>query len=538
MTTLETETGTDEVSGWMFFRSLKVSGLLTPEEIEQLEHEAQTVPLGRIRQMLLQEGILNDYQMRRILDAEAQGLVMGQYRILGEIGAGGCGQVYKARHNLMERIVALKVIGPELLKNRNARDIFLREVIASTRLSHPNIATAYDANEHEGKLFFVMEYIEGTTLDAYVEARGPMPIPLACTVMLETAMALQHAHEKGLVHRDIKPANLILRDTVPMESSSTESTSLVKVVDFGLARIGQLDGRILTTIPCHEGGLIGTPAFIAPEQIRDSHVADIRSDLYSLGCTLYFALSGTVPFRGATSEATLYLHLEAEPESLKKCRPTIPTALVRIIQRLMSKKPSQRYQTPNELIDALNGLIFSGELCENDSGPDIRPAAVLRPLAALVNQHETSVVPLLQPVPATPDTRVQLSPEQALSLWQRWHDVLQSFVAGQQVPMSESQYRMLYRELRSAIQTMTQTDPDRRHCWLAMQHLVEPWVTAKSMIELPPKMLKDLAARGDEIDRDFRPLSMISQDAAWSLPRLLAGCAILGLIAFALIRYC
>jgi serine/threonine protein kinase len=495
--TAEDDLPSEAASAWLFFRSLKSSQLLSSEDVDLLERRANEEPLEKIQGLLLETGLLNDYQLTRLKKGEVDGLVFGQYRILGELSRGGCGQVFKARHALMDRVVVLKVISPDLVRSQCARDVFLREVIACTRLSHPHIATAYDADEREGQLFFVMEYVDGTTLHSYVQAGGPIPIPLACSILLESALALQHAHEKGLVHRDIKPANILLY-AGPLSEGSKSITLHVKIVDFGLARIAQINSELLKTIPCHEGGFLGTPAFIAPEQIKDSHKADIRSDLYSLGCAMYYALAGQQPFDGINTEATLYLHLEEEPAPLQYYRPLIPPAMARVVHRLMAKNPAQRYQTPAELIDALNGLILSGEMRDPDSMAVVNePRIVPRPLQSAGDSalHSSVLEPVVTrtPMPAREASNEPVEDFDVQELWLDWIAVVEDLSQGMAPEISERQYKALYRKLLSGIrQARLRGQPLSPALCDRLQNLVEPWVVLVSLANLEPRLLGDL----------------------------------------------
>jgi len=279
---------------------------------------------------------------------DAQPLSLGQYHLLEELGRGGMGRVYKAQHALMGRVVALKVISPELVSDPVAVEWFLREVRASTQLNHPNIVMAYDANEAEGQYFLVMEYVHGVTLDALVKQRGPLTIPYICELIRQVALGLQHAHEQGMVHRDIKPSNLLILAS----QGDTPPQVLVKILDFGLARLhGKSTGDTIALRG--ESSVLGTPDYIAPEQSRDIHAADIRSDLYSLGCVFYFALTGRVPFPGDNAVEKLIKHLTEQPEPVEKVREDVPPTLAAIVRRLMAKDPADRYQTPAELVREL-----------------------------------------------------------------------------------------------------------------------------------------------------------------------------------------
>jgi serine/threonine protein kinase len=295
-------------------------------------------------------------------------LVLGQYRLLAELGAGGFGQVYRALHTVMGRTVAVKVIAPHLLEDGQARAWFKREVQATTQLYHPNIVMAYDANEDDGLLFLVMEYIDGQDLDSVVQKQGPLPISVAFEILRQAGQALQHAHERRMVHRDIKPANLLIPRSagLPGVGSPADRAAIlpppagaapvmVKVVDFGLARLySSVGGNTMKSQG--EQGFLGTPDYVSPEQARNAGSADIRSDLYSLGCTFYYALTGCKPFASENAVETLIKHLEKEPTPLEVLRPEVPTGVAAVIRRLMVKDPGKRFQTPAEVVAELDFL--------------------------------------------------------------------------------------------------------------------------------------------------------------------------------------
>jgi serine/threonine protein kinase len=224
---------------------------------------------------------------------------------------------------------------------------------------------AYDANRGRGVHFLVMEYVPGKTLQQLVEEKGPLPIGLAADLLRQAASALDYAHERGLVHRDIKPSNLLITKNRSGKSSATPSATrgsgdyLLKILDFGLAHLRQ--GRVSRLVESairqsRVGQIYGTADFMSPEQGRDFHQVDIRSDLYSLGCTFYYALTGQVPFPGDTAMEKLIKHLTEEPRPLRQLRPEVPEALAEIIHRLMAKAPEDRFQTPAELLAALEPI--------------------------------------------------------------------------------------------------------------------------------------------------------------------------------------
>jgi serine/threonine-protein kinase len=338
----------------MFLDNLRESGLLDPEQLAAAAAAAPEVNRGRVlARRLVQKGWLTGFQAAQVLAGRTQGFLLGPYRILDQLGQGGMGRVYKAEHRAMGRIVAIKVLAPHLLKTPKARDLFLREVRALARLVHPNIVTAFDANQEGERHYLVLEYVDGPNLEQLVRDRGPLPVGLACEVIRQVALGLQHAHELGMVHRDIKPANIL----VQLKSVGDRlQLADVKISDFGLARLhapGSVEADRAGTIMARAHTVMGTPDYLSPEQARNMHKVDIRSDLYSLGCTLYHLLTGQVPFPGGTTLEKLVRHGLEEPEPLEKLRSRVPAAVAAIVRRLMAKAPAARFQTPAELAAAL-----------------------------------------------------------------------------------------------------------------------------------------------------------------------------------------
>jgi hypothetical protein len=281
-----------------------------------------------------------------------------RYRIVEVLGIGGMGVVYKAEHRLMERLVALKVIDRSLTGNPAVVERFRREVKAAGALSHPNIVHAYDADQAGDSHFLVMEYVEGTTLARLVEREGPLPVARACDAIRQAARGLQRAHEHGLIHRDIKPHNLMLTPQ-----------GVVKILDFGLARLAHeatsASPATADTAPpvAHAAGLtqlgmvMGTADYMAPEQADNAHTADIRADIYGLGCTLYFLLSGQPPYPEGTMLDKLQAHRQGTVRPLTDFRKDLPPELVHVIQRMMDRDPARRYQTPAEVAEALRPFL-------------------------------------------------------------------------------------------------------------------------------------------------------------------------------------
>jgi serine/threonine-protein kinase len=251
------------------------------------------------------------------------------------------------------------VLAPTVIQSSRAVELFEREVRAAAKLIHPNIVTAFDSNAEHGHHYLVLELVEGPNLDQLVRQQGPLPVGLAAEYIRQVAHGLQCAHEAGMVHRDIKPANLLVHRRGPQDTTP----GVVKISDFGLARLQGPDSGSspkLGTILVKENTVMGTPDYLAPEQARNFHKADIRSDLYSLGCTFYYLLSGKVPFPGGTSVEKLVRHGTEKATPLAKLRPDLPPAILAIVEKLMAKLPQERFQTPIELANALQPFAISG----------------------------------------------------------------------------------------------------------------------------------------------------------------------------------
>jgi serine/threonine protein kinase len=341
-----------------FLAGLRASGLLPPETVEALATEpAPRDPRARASE-LVERGLLTGYQAEQLLAGNAHSLLLGQYRILDALGAGGMGRVYKAEHVLMKRVVALKVVGaaedPDAPAADERRAAFLREIEAAALLSHPNVVTAYDAGEADGVRFLIMEYVDGVDLERLVRAVGPLPPRRACEYVRQVALALQHAFERGVLHRDVKPANLLTE-----QASGPRSAGRVKVLDLGLAqglRAGAGGGGARAA-----SRLSGTPDYIAPEVAHDADSRDVRSDLYSLGCTLYYLLTARVPFPGGTWTEKLLRHQFDAPAPLRELAPRVPAAVAAVVGRLMAKAPADRYDTPAAAARALEEWLALGE---------------------------------------------------------------------------------------------------------------------------------------------------------------------------------
>jgi serine/threonine protein kinase len=333
---------------------------------------------------LVRRGWLTVFQVNKLLQYHANDLLIGPYLLLERLGEGGMGQVFKARHRSLGRVVALKVIRKEALTNPTAARRFEREVQANAQLTHPNVVRAFDAGQAGGTYYLAMEFIEGIDLALLVKREGPLTVARACDYIRQAAQGLEHMHQRGFIHRDIKPANLLVTRKLGVGISSSAllprpvqdayAWGIIKILDFGLARLQVPDPNNQQVALTQQGTVMGTPDFLAPEQAWDAVTSDIRADLYSLGCTFYWLLAGEVPFPCDSVPEKLIKQRKANPEpvakvrreQLQKCREGKPAAtdaaaevtaqVAAVLEKLLAKKPGERFQTPGELLQALAEL--------------------------------------------------------------------------------------------------------------------------------------------------------------------------------------
>jgi serine/threonine protein kinase len=338
----------DDLDG---FVSTLIETRLAPEaEIRALS--ARLFPGGvqpdieRLATELIRMRRLTPYQAAAIRQGKKKGLLIGDYIVVDKIGSGGMGLVLKARHRQHGRTVALKLLPPSISRDRLAVIRFRREAAAVSKFRHPNIVSAIEAGETHGLLFLVMEFVDGRDLAKTVKEKGPLSFAQTIDCIIQAARGLQEAHDHGIIHRDIKPANLLL-----------DSAGTVKVLDLGLARVSQADQIIsgagseldLTV----SGSFVGTVDYVSPEQAYDPRMADNRSDIYSLGCTLHYLLTGKAPFGGETFMERLLGHRERPIPSLYASRQDVPEALDATFQLLLAKSPEARPQTMAAVVGSL-----------------------------------------------------------------------------------------------------------------------------------------------------------------------------------------
>jgi hypothetical protein len=292
--------------------------------------------------LLVGSGLLTRFQAEQLLLGKWRGFTVGRYRVLERLGSGGTGTVYLCEHLKVRRKVAVKVLPTIRANNPAALGRFHREARAAGVLNHPNLVKCHDIDQ-EGELhYLVMEYVDGSSLHEIVYRSGPLDPVRAAQYIRQAAQGLQHAHEAGLVHRDVKPANILV-----------DRGGTVRVLDLGLARFFN-DESDLLTLKYDENNVLGTADYVAPEQALNSHGVDIRADVYSLGCTFFFILTGRPPFPGGKAAQKLIWHQVKPPPPVRELRPEVPEDMAAVLSKMLAKDPRQRYQTPGELAAALD----------------------------------------------------------------------------------------------------------------------------------------------------------------------------------------
>ncbi len=357
-----------------FLKHLSDSGVLLPEEFEKLNaeipKEKRSQDAKELARDLAKQDKLTKFQAQALYLGKSKNLVLGNYVLLDKIGEGGMNMVFKARHRRMKREVAVKVLPQATTKDPVQAKRFLREAEAAAKLTHANIVAAYDADDFNGTLFLAMEFVDGCDLAKLVKVKGPLPVDKALDYILQAARGLEHAHARGIVHRDIKPANLLL-----------DKQGTVKILDMGIARIQE---HAKPALPIDEeaaltetGNLVGTVDFMSPEQALDSRQADALSDLYALGGTFHFLLTGRPMYGGDTLMARIMAHREAPIPSLCAARKNVPPEIDAIYQRLVAKNKEARYQSATDLIQDLSNWKSVHPAANSSAGDGAVPQNVI-----------------------------------------------------------------------------------------------------------------------------------------------------------------
>jgi eukaryotic-like serine/threonine-protein kinase len=353
------------VTAAQLVEALRRGSLIDPARLADVHNSVgETAPARAMADVLQRRGWLTSFQVEQLLQGRGDELALGPFIVLDRLGKGGMGEVYRASHTLLGRIVALKAIRPENLKYAGVAERFQREAKAAARLQHPNVVTIHDVQDSNGTFYIAMELIDGIDLSRLVKQNGSLPVAQACDYARQAALGLQHAFERDLVHRDIKPSNLM----VTRIEGAGDRFGLVKILDFGLARVADESGGSDTLTPTDQW--IGTPDYIAPEQARNSKTVDIRADIYSLGCTLYYLLTGRAPFTGGNRVEKLVARLEHEPAPASHHRPQVPARLDAVLARMMAREPAARFATPLAAARALQPFCRGDAAPASDSGSD------------------------------------------------------------------------------------------------------------------------------------------------------------------------
>ena len=320
-----------------FLAVVQESQLVEPGDLTQaisacqLNHSAPR-SAETLAHYLVTKGLVTPWQQQNLLAGRSKGYFLAGYRILRHLGSGGMSSVFLAQHPLIDRQLAIKVLPRRRLREGTVLARFTREARAMARLSHPNIVRAYDIDQQGDNHFLVMEYVVGEDLRAIVRSRGPLPLEQAANCVAQVANGLQHAHDRGLIHRDVKPANLVWNEQ-----------GIVKILDLGLARLADEDELAALTAN-NADGLMGTADYLSPEQARNSHAIDHRADIYSLGCTFYYLLTGHAPFSGGTIAERILRHQSEPPRDVRAERDDCPHAIADLCMKMLAKKPADRIQ--------------------------------------------------------------------------------------------------------------------------------------------------------------------------------------------------
>lgn len=361
-----------KVSVDKFLELVEKSELVTKDQIAKTVPEItsgatpeQAANADFVADGLVKAGLLTKWQTDKLVEGKHKGFFLGKYKLLGHLGSGGMSSVYLAEHTKMQSKRAIKVLPKNRVDDSSYLARFHLEAQAVASLDHPNIVRAYDI-DNEGNLhYLVMEYVEGRDLQNIVKEDGPMDYDTAANYIAQAAMGLKHAHDASLIHRDIKPANLLV-----------DPKGTVKLLDLGLAKFTNSEKASLTI--AHEENVLGTADYLAPEQALNSHNVDHRVDIYSLGCTLYYLLTGHPPFPEGSLAQRLAMHQSREPASIFADRKDAPHELVDICRKMMAKKPEDRFPAAIDVAEVLRGFLVSRGKLTSETARSLASAGALK----------------------------------------------------------------------------------------------------------------------------------------------------------------
>jgi serine/threonine protein kinase len=315
----------------------KLTGFLRAHERDGLlQQDTRNIVATMVR-----EGLITFFQGEQFLLGKWKGFTLGKFKLLERIGVGGMGQVFLCEHTYMRRRVAIKVLPPSKAGDPVSLGRFYREARVASALEHPHVVRTFDIDQDGPLHFLVMEYVDGTSLLEIVKKLGPLNVLRSCHYIRQACLGLQYAYAAGMIHRDIKPGNIMV-----------ERKGTAKLLDMGLARFYR-DEKDQLTLKYDDKNVLGTADYVAPEQTRDSRNIDIRADIYGMGATFYYVLTGQPPFPEATIADKLIAHQTKKARPVRELRPEVPPGVSKIIEKMLAKDPKDRYQTPQEVADAL-----------------------------------------------------------------------------------------------------------------------------------------------------------------------------------------
>jgi eukaryotic-like serine/threonine-protein kinase len=349
-------------TGDEFLDLVRKSGVVDEKRLSSYLEKDGKSPLpgrpGKLAGLLVRDRILTRFQAEQFLQGKWRRFTIGKYKVLDRIGIGGMGSVYLCEHKFMRRLAAVKVLPTTRARDPSSLERFYREGRAVAALDHPNIVRAYDIDQEDGLHFLVMEYVDGSSLQEIVRREGPLDPGRSARYIYQAALGLQHAHEvASLVHRDIKPGNLIV-----------DRAGTVKILDMGLARFFNDEADLLTKK--YDDNVLGTADYLAPEQVLDSHGVDIRADIYSLGATFYFCLTGRTTFGEGTVAQKLIWHQTRRPKPIKNYRSDVPEDMNAVLDKMLAKDVGLRYQTPLDVAKALMPWVENSQATDAPAGQD------------------------------------------------------------------------------------------------------------------------------------------------------------------------
>jgi eukaryotic-like serine/threonine-protein kinase len=355
-----------------FLEYVEKSELVEPAELSAAVSELSAAQGGALpddadalAKLLVEKGLLTSWHVEKLMDKKYKRFVLGKYKLLRLLGTGGMSSVYLAEHRLMHRQRAIKVLPQKRVNDSSYLARFHLEAQATAQLDHPNIVRCYDIDNEGDTHYIVMEFIEGKDLNTIVKQEGALPLELVCNYIAQAAQGLAHAHANGLIHRDVKPANLFV-----------DKQGIVKILDLGLALFSDNERASLTVE--HNENVLGTADYLAPEQAVNSHKVDHRADIYGLGCTLYFLLTGHPPFPDGSLAQRIAKHQSQMPADIRIDRPDCPRDLADICMKMMQKRPEKRHANMLEVAQVLeNWLDKHGYKFEPGSGEAAAKAALL-----------------------------------------------------------------------------------------------------------------------------------------------------------------